>query len=447
MNQDPRMADTWPVEEAPLILSTPRFRLLRRMVRPIRRFFAWFFLVYEERYWRVTGNAHRDELLRETRAIVDWACEELEKLHGLEGLQGVEGRLIERSDLLMQELWRRAEIGLASQAREVQRLQEEVGRLTRENAAILRLTAHRTESTAGSALPEQASAGETVSVAEVLRRDGVAVEVEEAGVGGGGAGGGGSTGFSPNGKGGGGSSDDAPSSDHSPTLPEYEELFEELERGSRKEVMDKAHRYLQYFREEGPIADLGCGRGEFLELLTWAGMQCYGVDIEPRVVSRCRDLGLDARCEDMFQHLRSLPDASLGGIYCAQVVEHLPPERIPELFNEMARTLRPGARAVVETPNPGTFATHIHSFWRDPDHVRPVPAPTLGMAARTAGLIVEDVVYSSPPPEDEQLQVTDAESFDPPLRDLARTFNRTVQQLNDLLYGHQDYAVIAVRPK
>ena len=68
------------------------------------------------------------------------------------------------------------------------------------------------------------------------------------------------------------------------------------------------------------------------------------------------------------------------------------------------------------------------------------------MAARQGGLIVEDTVYSSPPPQEEQLQLTDAEAFDPPLRDMARAFNRTVHQLNDLLYGNQDYALIAVKP-
>jgi O-antigen chain-terminating methyltransferase len=210
--------------------------------------------------------------------------------------------------------------------------------------------------------------------------------------------------------------------------------------------MDKAHRYLQYFRQEGPVVDLGCGRGEFLELLTWGGMECYGVDIDPRSVERCRELGLDVREQDLFEHLRGLPESSLGGIYCAQVVEHVPPETIANLFVDIARTLRAGAKAVIETPNPGTFATHMHSFWRDPTHIRPVPQPTLSMAARQAGLIVEDTVFSSPPPEDERLQLTDSEAFDPPVRDLARTFNRTVRQLNDVLYGYQDYALIAVKP-
>jgi SAM-dependent methyltransferase len=448
-----------PHEEQPLILSTDRVKWLRKAIRPLRRFFAWFTLVYEERYWRITSDMELEEAHRETRAIVDWTTQQLEKFAAeierissvTEGLTaGLEARLIERTDLLLEELWRRSEIGLANQARDVQKLQEQAQRLAHENAAILRLLS----ATDGEAVEAQHShARATVAVsppgAEVAQNGPVsqqgtrALAAPDKTV---------ATVMSGNGSEpplGGGNSGDGKAGDgavSTPTPPTFEEFFHEAERGPRQDVRDKVHRYLRYFRSDGPVVDLGCGRGEFVELLAWGGIPAYGVDIDPAAVRRCHDLGLDARQEDLFEHLRGLPDATLGGVFSAQVVEHLPPHSIWPLFKEIARVLRPGAKAVIETPNPASFATHMHSFWRDPDHVRPLPAPTLSMAARAAGLLVEDIVYQSPPPEEERLQVSGSESFDPPLRDLARAFDRAVNQLNTVIYGPQDYAVVAVKP-
>ena len=449
-----------PHEEQPLILSTERFRWLRKAVRPLRRFFAWFTLVYEERYWRITSDMELEEAARETRAVVDWTTKQLEKFAAdieeiskrTEGITaGLEARLIERTDLLLEELWRRTEIGLANQARDVQKLQEQGQRLAHENAAILRLlaasdgeAAHPEHSHAHAAVA-LASPGAEVAPNGPAARAGnqelaapnkkVATEVSGNGsepfVGGGSAGGG---------------ADAIDGTAPGRTTPTFDEFFHEAERGPRQEVRDKVFRYLRYFRSDGPVVDLGCGRGEFVELLAWGGIPAYGVDIDQSAVQRCRERGLDVRQEDLFEHLRGLPDASLGGVFSAQVVEHLPPHSIWPLFKEIGRVLQPGAKAVIETPNPASFATHMHSFWRDPDHVRPLPAPTLSMAARAAGLLVEDIVYLSPPPEDERLQVSGAESFDPPLRDLARAFDRAVNQLNSVIYGPQDYAVVAVKP-
>ena len=118
------------------------------------------------------------------------------------------------------------------------------------------------------------------------------------------------------------------------------------------------------------------------------GLEAYGVDTDADSVRRCTAIGLDARQENLFDHLAGLGDESLGGVFCSQVVEHLPPDLLPTLMEQIARVLRPGGVAVVETPNPASFATHVQSFWRDPTHVSPVPDVALAFAARTAGLVV-----------------------------------------------------------
>jgi SAM-dependent methyltransferase len=224
------------------------------------------------------------------------------------------------------------------------------------------------------------------------------------------------------------------------------ELFGEVERGSRADVIEKLGRYLAAFDGAGPVCDLGCGRGEFLELAKGQGVEAYGVDSDEEAIATCLALGLDARREDLFEHLESLPGSSLGGVFCSQVVEHLPPDLIPGLMREVHRALAPGGVAVFETPNPATFATHVHSFWRDPTHVRPVPEPALSFAARTAGLVVEDILFTSRVVYEERLASVRTDSPDDEFRAMAEQINVIVERLNDLLYGYQDYALIVRKP-
>jgi len=223
-------------------------------------------------------------------------------------------------------------------------------------------------------------------------------------------------------------------------------LFAELERGSRAEVMAKLEGYLPPFEGKAPVIDLGCGRGEFLELAVRHGIAAYGVDTDADVVAACRSLGLDARQEDLFEHLAGIPAGSTGGVFCSQVVEHLPPELLPDLLQDIARVLLPGGVAVIETPNPATFATHVQSFWRDPTHIRPVPSAALAFAARTAGLVVRTMIYSSLPPDTERLKAIDTRTEDPELRVLIDAFKGLTLQLNELLYGYQDYALVLDKP-
>lgn len=223
-------------------------------------------------------------------------------------------------------------------------------------------------------------------------------------------------------------------------------LFSEVERGSRAEIIERLGAYTEPFGGGGPVVDLGCGRGEFLELAKARGLEAYGVDSDQESVAACRTLGLDARQEDLFDHLKGLAGTSLGGAFCSQVVEHLPPELIQVLMDETYRVLRPGGVGVFETPNPATFATHVQSFWRDPTHTRPVPEPALSFAARTAGLVVEDVVFASRVPDEERLKPLRTDASSPEVRAMAGQLNEIVERLNDLLYGYQDYALVVRKP-
>lgn len=220
-------------------------------------------------------------------------------------------------------------------------------------------------------------------------------------------------------------------------------LFDWRERGSYEHVLDKLSMYRPYIEGHAPLLDLGCGRGEFLDLARQAGISAYGVDLSDESIADAHARGFDVRHEDLFEHLRTVAAESLGAVVSSQVVEHLPAERLSELFDLISRVLRSGGICIIETPNPATFATHVQSFWRDPTHIRPVPAEALKFWAKTSGLAVDRILYSAQVPAADRLQkVPDPEGESA----VVLAFNRLVEQLNELLYGYQDYALIATKP-
>jgi O-antigen chain-terminating methyltransferase len=108
-----------------------------------------------------------------------------------------------------------------------------------------------------------------------------------------------------------------------------------------------------------------------------AGIPARGVELSAECVAACRLQGLDAETADAFPYLAALPEGSLDGIFCSQVVEHLPPERLPELIRLCASRLAPGGVIAIETPNPECLAIFATHFYLDPTHTRPVPHPLL----------------------------------------------------------------------
>ncbi|MBL8115580.1 MAG: methyltransferase domain-containing protein, partial [Acidobacteria bacterium] len=152
--------------------------------------------------------------------------------------------------------------------------------------------------------------------------------------------------------------------------------FERAFRGSEAEIRRRQEGDVALFTAEGPVADLGCGRGEFLEALAAAGRIGIGCDTNPVMVARSREKGLEVVAADLFSFLESRPDGSLAGITAYQVVEHLPAALLASLVTLATRKLAPGGRVLFETINPESVYA-MKWFWMDLTHVRPVPAPSL----------------------------------------------------------------------
>ncbi len=173
--------------------------------------------------------------------------------------------------------------------------------------------------------------------------------------------------------------------------------FEARMRGSTADVRGRQEVYVDDFRDAAPVLDVGCGRGEFLGLLRDAGIEARGVDRDPDMVSFCRAEGLDVEQADALSYLAELEDGSLGGIFAAQVVEHLRPPALLRLLELAAAKLRPGGILVAETMNPLALGA-LKNYFADLTHAQPLVPETLVMLARQAGFERADVRFLNEPP-------------------------------------------------
>jgi SAM-dependent methyltransferase len=144
-------------------------------------------------------------------------------------------------------------------------------------------------------------------------------------------------------------------------------------------------RYLRHLEKApGKVLEIGSGRGVMLRLMKEAGIKAYGLDSFEDAVVYCKGNGLDVVHGDALSHLATLPAASLGGIFCAHVIEHMQPTQAIEMIRESHRVLKPGSRMVIITPNPKDLRTG-ERFWLDITHVRPYPEKLLIVLMKREG--------------------------------------------------------------
>jgi O-antigen chain-terminating methyltransferase len=211
--------------------------------------------------------------------------------------------------------------------------------------------------------------------------------------------------------------------------------FEERFRGDLDDIGERVRIYVADVRAVGggtperPVLDLGCGRGEWLEVLRDEQLCGRGIDSNATFIERCRARGLDAVHGDVVEVLRSLPENSVGAVTAFHLAEHLHEDTLVEMVDEMVRVLLPGGVAIVETPNPENVLVGSCRFYLDPTHRRPLPSPFLHFLFEARGLHQVEVRPLHPAPDG--LHPADSE--------LAARVNR-------LFYGPQDYAVLGVKP-
>ena len=200
-------------------------------------------------------------------------------------------------------------------------------------------------------------------------------------------------------------------------------------RGSTSAVRERQRVYVDDFREAAPVLDLGCGRGEFLSLLAEARIEARGVDADADMVAYALGEGLAVEQADAVAYLESVADGSLGGVFSAQLVEHLPPPALVRMLELAAAKLRPGGLLVAETINP-LSPLALRSYFADLTHAQPLVPETLVLLAQQAGFRHVETRFLNEP--EDKLTVPD----DPALA-------ANAQRLNEVLFGPLDYAILA----
>lgn len=232
-------------------------------------------------------------------------------------------------------------------------------------------------------------------------------------------------------------------------------LFEIMNRETRLQTMDvtrgtfeditqrQAHYKALFMNRPGRILDLGCGRGELLNMIRIEGFECWGAETDPDMAEAARSRGVHVEQLDALTALASVKPASLGGIFAGQVAEHLFPGELARLIRLARRQLAPGGIIILETVNVSSPAAFAKSFTRDLDHKLPLHPQYLKLLLESAGFANVELHCIAPFAENERPAPL------PPAEELGigaearAALQERLDFLDQSLFGMQDYYVQA----
>jgi len=223
--------------------------------------------------------------------------------------------------------------------------------------------------------------------------------------------------------------------------------FEDQFRGKQEEIRRRVTDYVPIFAGATNVVDVGCGRGELLDLLRDSGVSARGVDVSPAMVAMCRERGFDVELGDALTYVARQPDASLGGLVAIQVVEHFSAAYLSRFLEAAYHAMKPGAPLVLETINPNCWMAFFETYIRDLTHQHPLHPETLRHLVQASGFSHVDVQFRAPVSENDRLVRAEvptnlaAAGIEP----LVDAINDHASKLNSRLFSSMDYVVVGRR--
>jgi SAM-dependent methyltransferase len=211
--------------------------------------------------------------------------------------------------------------------------------------------------------------------------------------------------------------------------------FENRFRGPEEDIRKQQFGYTASFRKGGHVLDLGCGRGEFLDLLRENGIEGEGVDLNGQMIDICLDKGLNCRQGDILERLAESADGSLDGIFSSQVVEHLRPAYLKKLVETAYAKLAPGGTIILETVNPVSVFALVQIYYLDLSHENPVHPRALQFMLESTGFSDVEIRYSAPLEAERLRELPGAD-------ERTSVMNENLDRLNNLLFAPPNYAVL-----
>jgi O-antigen chain-terminating methyltransferase len=227
--------------------------------------------------------------------------------------------------------------------------------------------------------------------------------------------------------------------------------FEDRFRGSHDDIRARVEDYLPILASATDVIDVGCGRGEMLELLRQRGVAARGADVNRAMVELCRSRGLDVEEADGLSYLERQGDGGVGGLVAIQVVEHFAPGYLTRFLETAYHKMRPGAPLILETINPACWMAFFECYIRDLTHQRPLHPDTLQYLVQASGFAKVNVQFRQQVRDADRLERVPALATDSvaaghaDLTNLRAAVNAHADKLNSRLFSSMDYVVIARR--
>lgn len=198
-------------------------------------------------------------------------------------------------------------------------------------------------------------------------------------------------------------------------IKNFYRAFEDRYRGSREVIKKRLEVYLPFILPlkslypETVAIDIGCGRGEWIELLKDYGINSIGVDFDTGMLEACYTLSLNVQESNGIEYIKNQPDASASIISAFHVVEHISFDDLHILIKESHRVLKEGGLLILETPNPENIKVSTESFYLDPTHSTPIPSLLLSFATEYYGFSRNKIIRLQ---EDKELHTLNTINID-----------------------------------